>query len=267
MRRAMIFLILVLAAGGCIAARAQAPAHRTSTPDADRWGLSCGQILKMTSTEWIDYYGKKTGLTAANRPDDLLHANAAYGKCYDARTDVLALSLARTGKGPTKSARGEFAAFEADLKDFEVKALAGAKAADADQLKSRADLYEKQFRYEFYEGYEPKPATGATKATATATKTASPPGAHPAAANSAPREPATADEQARSDADPVTQAKNRFGKILEALPDDQMHEVHRALSEVIGPHTISEPMRLALYRYAIYLLQPAGATPVEPPPF
>jgi hypothetical protein len=270
MRRAMIFLILILAAGGCIAARAQAPAHLASTPVADRLGLSCGQILKMTSTEWIDDYGKKTGSIAANMPYDLLHANAAYGKCYDARTDVLALSLARTGKGPTKSARAEFAAFEVDLKDFQVKALASAKPADANQLESRADLYEKQFRYEFYEEYEAKsakPATAPTKATATAAKSASPPGGHPAAANSASREPASAEEQARSDADPVTQAKNRFGKILEALPDDQMHEIHRALSEVIGPHAISEPMRLALYRYAIYILQPPGATPVEPPPF
>ena len=32
-------------------------------------------------------------------------------------------SLARTAKGPKKAARAEFAAFEADLKEFESKAL------------------------------------------------------------------------------------------------------------------------------------------------
>ena len=93
------------------------------------------------------------------------------------------------------------------------------------------------------------------------------PGSSSAVANSAPHEPATAEERARSDADPVTQAKNQFGKILEALPEDQMHDVHRAFSEVIGPHSVSETMRLEVYRYAIYLLQPQGGSPSEPPPF
>ena len=51
---------------------------------------------------------------------------------------------------------------------------------------------------------------------------------------------ATAEERAKSDADPVTQAKNRFGKILEGLPDEEMHKIHGAFSEVIGAHAMSE---------------------------
>ena len=225
----------------------------------------------------MDYYGKKTGTIAANMPYDLLNGNAAYGKCYDARTDVLAASLARTGKGPTKAARAEFAAFEADLRDFESNALGDTKAANDSQRKSYADLYEKQFRYEFYEEYESRltrsaqPPASAVKPRAPATKppatAATAPGAPLAGANTVPHEPASAEERARSDADPVTQEKNRFGKILEALPEDQMHDVHRVFSEVIGPHSISETMRLEVYRYAIYVLQPPGSSPVEPPPF
>ncbi len=33
-----------------------------------------------------------------------------------------------------------------------------------------------------------------------------------------------------------------------------MHELHRAFGDVIGPHQISEATRLAVYRYAIFLL-------------
>lgn len=275
-------LLVVILASGAATARAQSPAHLASKPDADRLGLTCAQILKMTPGDWILYYGKKTGLIAANMPYDVLNANAAYGKCYDARTDALAASLARTGKGPGKAARAEFVAFEADLKDFESKALSDTKPANDSQRKSYADLYEKQFRYEFYQEYGSKATKTARPATTTlkagpartapkSAESARPAGttssaAPPADASSTPHEP-TAEEQARSNADPVTQAKNRFGKILEALPDDQMHETHRAFSEVIGPHTISEVMRLAVYRYAIYILQPEGARPAEPPPF
>jgi hypothetical protein len=46
-----------------------------------------------------------------------------------------------------------------------------------------------------------------------------------------------------------------------------MHELHRAFGEVIGTHQISEPTRLAVYRYAIFILEPASATPSYQPPF
>jgi hypothetical protein len=273
MRRAIYFLTLNLAVGASFSARAQvqSQAHSASRPNTERLGLTCLQILKMTSMDWIENYRQKT----SGGPLDLTESQsaiAAYGECYDARTDALAASLARIGKGPTKAARAEFAAFEADMRDFESKALSDTKAANDSQRKSYADLYEKQFRYEFYEEYESRltssakpPAASATRPPAPATKSAAT--APSAGRSSAPHEPDTAEERARSDADPVTQEKNRFGKILEALPEDQMHEIHRMFSEVIGPHNISEPMRLQVYRYAIYILQPPGSSPVEPPPF
>jgi hypothetical protein len=295
MRRATLPFVLVLAAIG--SAQSQTPVSHAPDPDNDRLGMPCAQILKMTSADWVTWYDAKTRREPADLADFQERATGAYGKCYDARTDALAASLTRSGKGPSKAARAEFTAFETDLKNFETKAVGEAKPAqksdpdfgqqtrDADKFARRyfADLYEKQFRYEFYKEFEEKsvnparPTPTAAKPTAPApgvkssSTSVAPNGKTPAAspsgdASSTPHEP-TAEERAHSDADPVTQAKNRFGKILEALPEEQMHEVHSAFSEVIGAHAMSESMRLAVYRYAIYLLQPAGATPPEPAPF
>jgi hypothetical protein len=282
MRFKTVLLAAILASGAATSVRAQAPGHPASKPEADRLGLSCAQVLKMTSGDWSAYYARKTGPVAANTPNDILSANAVYGKCYDARTDALAASLAAAGKGPSKAARAEFLAFEADLKDFESKALSDTKPANDSRRKSYADLYEKQFRYGFYQEYESKatktaraaaaalkaaPATAAPKSAAGAAPAGPTSSAAPAGGGSStPHEPTT-EEQARSNADPVTQAKNRFGKILEELPDDQMHEIHSAFSEVIGAHAIGESTRLAVYRYAIDLLEFEHPTSSEPPPF
>src|SRR5277367_1919823 len=221
MQRAIAMIVFALSTAGIT--HAQAPTTHAPVPDKDRLGLTCAQILKMTSVDWIKYSGKKTSLNAADMPYGPLNANAAYGKCYDARTDALAASLARIGKSPKKAAREEFATFETDLKQFESKALADANSMNGAQLKSYADLYEKQFRYLFYEEYEAK-AAKAAKPAAPAPKPAAPAAASKSSTiaaaagdtNSAPHE-ATAEERAHSDADPVTQAKNRFGKILEVL--------------------------------------------------
>jgi hypothetical protein len=194
-----------------------------------------------------------------------VHATAEYGKCYDARTDRLAAALARSGKGPTKAERADFAQFEAALKDFAAKALAAA-APPADENKTAyAALFEKQFRYEFYQEYQAKPVRSAKPAP----PVGKPPGpaAAPATSSPAAASATLAQERARSDADPVTIAKNRFGKLLEVLPDDTMHELHRAFGEVIGTHQISEATRLAVYRYAIFILEPTSPTPSSQPPF
>jgi hypothetical protein len=272
MRYATILILLVVSAVyGTAFAQTQSPPRSAQKPDADRLGMTCAQILKMSSMEWILYFGQKTHLDALNSPYDILRANAAYGKCYDARTDALAASLARSGKGPSKAARADFAGFEAALRDFAAKALVASQPTADSQSASYADLYEKQFRYLFYQEYEAKtvkaakPISPAAKSPASAAAAgAAPPPAAPAAG---PPKPATAEEQARSNADPVTMAKNRFGKLLEVLPDDKMHELHRAFGDVIGPHSISEPVRLAVYRYAIFILEPPSAKPFAPPPF
>ena len=267
MRRSIPLVLFILVLPGL--ARAQSKPH--PKPDADRLGMTCAQILKMSSMEWILYFGQKTHLDAANYPYDILLANAAYGKCYDARTDALAASLARSGKGPSKAARADFAEFEVALKDFAAKALADAAPPADEQKKAYAALYEKQFRYEFYQEYEAK-TPNAVRPSPPATKSSAPPAATaPVHPDSPPPAAsggfATAEERARSDADPVTMAKNHFGKLLEALPDDQMHGLHQAFGEVIGPYSPSEEIRLAVYRYAIFVLESPSAVPFSPPPF
>jgi hypothetical protein len=250
--------------------------------------MPCAQILAMSSTDYI----AKTMAVNDSAEDGQLRGIRKYGNCYDGRTDALAASFARSGKGPAKAGREEFASFEKDIQDFTEKVLANASAPQTGANASfepgpprgpnaaYASLYEKEFRYEFYQEYvaktakpvkavastsKPTPTTTGAKSSTNAAA-AGPTGASATEANSS-LHAATAEEQARSDADPVTQAKNQFGKILEGLPDNQMHEIHRAFSEVIAWHSISEPMRLAVYRYAIYILQPVGAARAEPPPF
>ncbi|MGD1209939.1 MAG: hypothetical protein ABR973_01105 [Candidatus Acidiferrales bacterium] len=266
MRRSIPLVLLILALPG--AARAQSKPH--PKPDADRLGMTCGQILKMTSAEWILSFNDKTHLTALDNPTGVLRAIAVYGKCYDARTDSLAAALARSAKGPNKAARADFAAFETALKDFAAKALADAAAPGDEQKKTYAALYEKQFRYEFYHEYEAK-IPNAVRPSPAATKPSAPAATPPVRADWPPpadsARAAAAQEQARSDADPMTMAKNHFGKLLDALPDDKMHELHKAFGEVVGPYSISEEMRLAVYRYAIFLLESPSATPSAPPPF
>jgi hypothetical protein len=272
MRRATILLLLlVTTVCGTAFAQSQSSSRPAQKPNADRLGMTCAQILKMTSAEWIVYLREKLQSPAPDAAVGLARAIAVYGKCYDERTDRLAATLARSGKGPLMGARGDFRDFEAALKDFAVKALADAQPPADSQKIAYVNLYEKQFRYDFYQEYEAKTVRPA-KPAAPAAKAPPPPAAAPPAgtapvARAAQPTPATAEDQARSNADPVTMAKNRFGKLLEVLPDDKMHELHRAFGDVIGPHSISEPMRLAVYRYAIFILEPPSAKPFAPPPF
>jgi len=267
MRHATMYLIfLTLLSGPAFAQpQAQGQSPRRSSPQAvyeSPLELPCARVLAMPSS---DYIAQIVAIDDSN-VDGQLRGIRRYGACYDARTDALAASLVRNGKGPAKSARADFEAFEAALKDFAAKAFADAPPQPASQKVAYAGLYEKQFRYLFYRRYEAK-TVRAAKPAIPAVKPASPATPAPPAASSRAATPPTAEERARSDADPVTMAKNRFGKLLELLPDDKMHELHRAFGDVIGPHTISEPMRLAVYRYAIFILEPPSTTPFSPPPF
>lgn len=267
MRHATVcLLLLTLSCGPAFAQpQAQGQSQRRSSPQPVYEGpleLPCAKILAMPSS---DYIAQIVAIDDSN-VDGQLRGIRRYGACYDARTDALATSLARIGKGPTRTARADFAAFETALKDFTAKAFADAPPQPASQKVTYAGLYEKQFRYLFYQEYQAKTVRVA-KPAIPAVKPAYPATPAPPAASSRAATPPSAEERARSDADPVTLAKNRFGKLLELLPDDKMHELHRAFGDVIGPHTISEPMRLAVYRYAIFILEPPSATPFAPPPF
>jgi hypothetical protein len=281
MRHATVCVILLTLSCGSAFARpqAQGQSQKRSAPQPVYEGpleLPCARILAMPSS---DYIAQVVAIDDSNA-DGQLRGIRRYGACYDARTDTLAASLARSGKGPRKAARTDFSSFESALKDFTAKALAAEAFAAplppvAPVITAYAALYEKQFRYEFYKEYEEKtvkavkPAPPVAKLPASAAA-APPAGANPSAApatGSSAVSAATAQERARSDADPVTQAKNRFGKLLEVLPDDKMHELHRAFGDVIGPYQISEARRLNVYRYAIFLLEPPSATPASQPPF
>lgn len=251
--------------------RSQEQPQSQAAQNADQLGMTCARVLALPS--W-DYIAKYVAIDESNL-DGQLRGMARYGKCYDARTDSIAAALARARRGPTKAAREDFAAFESALKVFATRALAAVPPVPGTAKEAYANLYEKQFRREFYTQYELKAAPaaktsgavanapGTARASGTAATAAPPSGSKPPAPA-----PQTADERARSDADPVTQAKNHFGKILNALPEEEMHELHAAFGEVIGPHSLNEPMRLAVYRYAIFLLEPpSAAKPFAPPPF
>jgi hypothetical protein len=271
MRHAMVCLILLTLSWGPAFARphAQGQSQRRSSPQPVYEGpleLPCAKVLALPSSDFI---AQIVAIDDSN-VDGQLRGIRRYDACYDARTDALAASLARSGKGPSRAMRADFVAFESTLKDFTAKAFADVPPQPVSQKEAYANLYEKQFRYEFYKEYEAKtvkaakPAPPVAKPPASAAPAAAIP---PAVASSVAPSAATAQERARSDADPVTVAKNHFGKLLEVLPDDKMHELHRAFGDVIGPHQISEATRLAVYRYAIFILEPPSATPSSPPPF
>jgi hypothetical protein len=259
-------------------AQQKKPSSQALGAGGDRLGLTCAQMLQMTSTEWVAKFQQTNAGS-----EGALRAIAGYGKCYDARTDRLAGALGRSGKRPLMGAPGDFQDFDKRLLDFTAKALA-ASEPPADIVKSAyAELYEKQFRYEFYESYEQravKPAAASLNSGKAAATTAPPPSASQVPV--APAEPnststpginltsgATSSTPLAAGADvpPIARAKNRFGELLGLLPDEKAHALHAAFGDVFGNNQVSEATRLEVYEYAIYLLEPLSPTPYAPPPF
>lgn len=196
----------------------------------DRLGLTCPQILTMSSTDWVAKFQKEKG----SNPAETIEAIDAYGKCYDERTDHLAALLVRRRTGPPKSALADFAGFQDAVKAFTQTSIADAQTPpDATRI-AYARLYGRQFRYEFYREYEQKNLQPAL----------------------------TADENLQ-----FTKAKNRFGELIGMLPDAKAHQVHAAFGEIVGLHQISMTIRFALYQYAIFVLEPPSEKPFAPPPF
>lgn len=222
--------ILLFVTHGLLAQTKPKQQHATSaSPAADRMGLTCPEILQIGSTDWVARFNKEKDVS----PQGTARAVAAYGKCYDARTDTLAAALAKKA-GPSKPARTDFLSFENALREFVSKAVSDAQPAPDSTKVAYVDLYEKQFRYEFYRAY--------------AEKNLNPP-------------------LAPIEEDQFGKAKNRFAELLGLLPEDKAHEVHEAFGEIVGTHKLSLPMKLALYRYAIFVLEPPSETPFAPPPF
>ena len=210
-------------------------AYPANIPDPDRLGETCAQILKMSSTAWVAHFVDQAAAAATEKPTITLRAIASYGKCYDVRTNRLAATLGKSGKGPLMGANGNFRDFQKVLDDFTAKALAAAKAADDSQKAAYAHLYEKQFRYQFYQSYVQKDLL------------------------SRPLTPEESDDFAR--------AKNHFGEVLGLLPDAQLHSVHSRFREIFEGAPVSDVTKLELYRFAIFILAPAKDKPFALPPF
>ena len=258
---AILLLISAVTAGDLPAQQAV----KKQTGTVDQLGMSCAQILQMSSTDWVAHFHEKTsqaGKPSADSSDAqaTLRAIAAYGKCFDARTDRLSASLGQSGKGPLMGVRGNFRDFEAALKNFTAIAL-GVTQPPNDAVKTAyAALYEKQFRYAFYQSYQqklvkqpPPLAKDAKSATAGADTTATATSGQPASTTRI--------------TDPMTLAKNRFGDFLEALPDDKRREVHIAFGEIFEKGSIADQWKLEVYRYAISILESTNDKPFSPPPF
>lgn len=207
----------------------------------------------MNSSDWVAKYIAAKDAT----PENTVLAIEAYGKCYDARTSSLAASLGKQGKGPLMGARGNFGDFESALKDFTAKALA-ANQQPADAIKAAyASMYEKQFRHAFYQNYSQKlqkrPSVETTGNSGDSAK--------------ATASPTDAQASAKPETDPMTLAKNRFGELLAAMPEDKRHEIHAAFGQIFERSSIGEQWKLEIYRYAIFLLEPSTGKPFSPPPF
>jgi hypothetical protein len=229
-----LLLVAILSAISLPSCFAQAKTALPATaPDPDRLGQTCAQILKMSSSEWISYSVDKTS-TPADKPGATLHAIASYGKCYEERTNRLAATLGKTGKGPLMGANGNFRDFQKTLDDFTIKALAGTKTAEDSQKAAYVHLYEKQFRYQFYQSYAQKDFL---------------------------TRPLTPDEL-----DEMTKAKNRFGEVLGILPEESLHAVHAAFRQIFDAAPVTNLTKLEIYRYAIFVLAPSKDKPFSPPP-
>jgi hypothetical protein len=230
-----IFSVLMITVGLATACFPQAKPAQTKTADADRLGVTCAQILQMTSTAWVAHFAEKTGTPNNAAESTPVRAITAYGKCYDARTNQVAASLGKSGRGPLMGALGNFRDFQKSLDAFTTKALAATGKQPGTQEAAYAALYQKQFRYEFYQKY---------------------------ALRLSENRPLTVEEYAE-----YSKAKNRFGEFLGLLPEDQAHIIHAAFSQIFDAGPVSDVTKLEVYRFAISVLESPKDTPFSPPPF
>jgi hypothetical protein len=229
--RAALFVSLILLPP-CLA---QTKPSQAKPADPDRLGQTCVQILKTDSSDWIAYFNDKSSPTAKNDAGTTIRAITVYGKCYEERTNHLAAALGKSGKGPLMGANGNFRGFQKALDDFTAKALAATNKEPGTPSAAYAALYEKQFRYQFYQSYAQKDFLS---------------------------RPLTPDES-----DQITKAKNHFGEVLGLLPDEKLHSVHAAFRQIFDAGPVSDVTKLELYNFAIFLLAPSKDKPFSPPPF
>jgi hypothetical protein len=226
-----LLILLILAPAGF----PQAKPAQTKAAEADRLGLTCTQVLQLTSTAWVAHFAEKAGTPNNAAAQPAVRAIRAYGQCYEARTNQLAASLGKSGRSPLMGALGNFRDFQKALEDFTTKALAVSDKQPGSQEAAYAALYEKQFRYEFYQRYEQRISGG---------------------------RPLTAEEAAE-----YSKAKNRFGEFLGLLPEDKAHIIHSAFSQIFDGGPVTDVTKLELYRFAISVLESPKDKPFSAPPF
>src|ERR1700740_1239713 len=115
-----LLIALMLAPVGLPQAKPAAP----KGADADRLGVTCAQDPQLTSPPWVVPVAEKTGTANDAAAPAAIRAITAYGKCYEARTNQVAASLGKSGRGPLMGALGNFRDFQKALDDFTAKALA-----------------------------------------------------------------------------------------------------------------------------------------------
>jgi hypothetical protein len=254
--------VIVLATLFSIVFQAVSAQTRSSqkTP-GDRLATTCAQILVMTSTDWVAHsnhqINEQAGKEKKTSTEMTVRALAVYSECYEARTNRLAASLGKSGKGPPMGARENFREFELAVDEFAAKALAATDPPADGVKKAYARLYRKQFRYIFYQSYEPK---NSNPIASPANKTAEP--AFPPV-----RAQSTSQPQQDAPVSEMTRAKNRFGELLDALPDDTRREIHKAFGKIFSGGPVSDERKLEVYRFAIFCLEPSSTAPFSSPPF
>jgi hypothetical protein len=211
---------------------AYAQSGQSQTSPADMLGMTCSQILAKGSSAWMNAYsGSKSDGTPW-----IEQGLAIFGDCYDKRTDDLAASLTKSGKGPLMGGLGNLQDMQTDLQNFTTQALA-ATASDGTYSRIRAAyamLYQKQFRYLFYAGYM-SPDTEVPVA---------------------------------SDPQQLNQAKERLGELISQYKGKQGENLQDAFdtfrTSAIEGCGIPE---LQVYEYAISILQSPSDPPFSRPPF
>src|SRR5271166_489157 len=119
----LAFAAMVLCISTGVFAQTTAPKARAASASRDQLGMTCAQILELSSSDWVSHVNERAK-DAAPAQQKTLRAIAAYAKCYDARTDRLAASLTKSTAGPLMGARGNFRDLQQALDAFTSKALA-----------------------------------------------------------------------------------------------------------------------------------------------
>ena len=78
-----LFLLVLLLAPS-VHTQQKKPALKPPAAAVDQLGLTCAQLLQMISTEWVAKFQQ-----ANPGAEGAVRAISSYGKCYDARTDLL----------------------------------------------------------------------------------------------------------------------------------------------------------------------------------